>query len=568
MTLKSLWVGALLCTVFASVEARSVEIETLTDEDGESCERYQYSFRDVAEQRRSPEVRQALLESRGKTIREIRFVSRSIFDESDPAENNWLYRGFNRFHINTHEAVIAGQLLLEPGDVMRQRLVEESERILRSRNYLTSAFILPEAVCGDTIDLLVVTRDSWVTEPEITFKHEGGETETGFGIKDGNFLGTGDAISLRYDQDVERNSLGYEYKTDHFMKTRLATRLYYAEKSDGQDKAFSLERPFFSLETPWAAGGFIEDVSEIRVIREGGDIINEFRHRTRDNEVYFGLAARADERFTRRWRVGLTREEDVFSATEETVLGYPEERKGNYAWVGLEVIENQFATYRNLNQIQRTEDVALGVNYQMRVGYGGTGLDNDRELYRYQASYSNVIGVGKHHILQLHGDLDGRHYSAPSSIDSGVAGVEVTYNWFRDDKNRWFFRVRYDHGANLEQFEQITLGGDNGLRGYPVDYQRGERRYVFNLERRYFSDWHIFNVVRMGAVAFFDAGRVWGGQIDGEENGHLSNVGIGLRFSSSKTKVGNVLHVDLATPLAERGGLDSFQLLVKASSTF
>ncbi len=542
--------------------------ESVQGEDGQACEQYEFEYRDLAEQRESRLVFDAFEEHEGKTIRRVRFVSRSIFDESDPAEDNWLYRGFNRLHINTRDPIIASQLLFGEGDSLRERLVEESERILRSRNYLTSAYIVPDTVCPDYIDLLVVTRDSWVTEPELTFSHEGGETQSGIGLKDGNFLGTGDAIALRYSQDIERTSVGYEYKTDHFMQTRLSTRLYYAQKSDGEDKAFSLERPFYSLETPWAAGGFTEDVSEVRTIREGGEDINEFRHRNRDSEVYFGIAARADDQFTRRWRLGLTREEDVFSATDETELGFPDDRKGNYGWLGLEVIENRFATYKNLNQIQRTEDVAMGVNYQFRVGYGGSRLGNARDLVRYQASYSNVIGVGEHHILQLHGDLDGRHYKTPNPIDSGVLGLEINYNWFRDDQNRWYLKLRYDIGENLEQFEQLTLGGANGLRGYPVDYQRGDRRYLLNIERRYFSDLHLFNIVRMGAVAFFDAGRSWGGQIDGEPNTHLSNVGIGLRFSSSKTKVGNVLHIDFAAPLAERSGLDSTQVLIKAEGAF
>ncbi|WP_051235162.1 BamA/TamA family outer membrane protein [Marinimicrobium agarilyticum] len=561
-----LWLLAFMVPPFSY--ASPVKTEAVTGKNGQACVQYRYQYRDLAEQRRSELVFEALDEHQGKTIRKIQFESRAIFDESNPAEDNWLYRGFNRLHINTRESVLATQLLFNEGEPLRERLVEESERILRGRNYLTSAYIVPAMACPDYIDLLVVTRDAWVTEPEITFTREGGETESGFGLKDGNFLGTGDAISVSYANDVERSLVSYEYKTNHLFRTRWATRLYYAQKSDGEDTAFSLERPFYSLETPWATGIVTENISEIRVIREGGEDINEFRHRDRNREVYFGLAARADERFTRRWRMGVTRESDLFSPTDLTELGVPEDRKGNYIWLGMEGIENRFATYKNLNQIQRTEDVAMGVNYRFRVGYGGERLGNERDLIRYRGSYSNVIGVGEHHILQLHGEFDGRHYKAPNPVDSGVLGLEVNYNWFRDDQNRWYLRLRYDIGENLQQYEQLTVGGANGLRGYPIDYQRGDRRYVLNIERRYFSDLHLFNIVRMGGVAFFDVGRSWGTQIDDESNPHLANVGIGLRFSSSKTKVGNVLHVDLAAPLSDQAGLDSTQILIKAESSF
>lgn len=564
--IASLWLLALLLPSIS--HATPVKTEAVTGKNGQACVQYHYEYRDLAEQRQSELVFEALDEHQGKTIRKIQFESRAIFDESNPAEDNWLYRGFNRLHINTREPVLAAQLLFGEGEPLRERLVEESERILRARNYLTSAYIVPAMACPDYIDLLVVTRDAWVTEPEITFSREGGETESGFGLKDGNFLGTGDAISISYAQDVERSLVSYEYKTSHLFRTRWATRLYYAQKSDGEDKAFSLERPFYSLQTPWATGIVTENISEIRVIREGGEDINEFRHRDRTREVYFGLATRADDRFTRRWLVGLTRENDIFSPTELTELGVPEDRKGNYLWLGVEGIENRFATYKNLNQIQRTEDVAMGVNYRLRVGYGGARLGNERDLIRYRGSYSNVIGVGEHHILQLHGEFDARHYKAPDPVDSGVLGLEVNYNWFRDDQNRWYLRLRYDIGENLQQYEQLTVGGANGLRGYPIDYQRGDRRYILNIERRYFSDLHLFNIIRMGGVAFFDVGRSWGTQIDDQSNPHLANVGIGLRFSSSKTKVGNVLHVDLAAPLTDQVGLESTQILIKAESAF
>jgi len=548
--------------------AEPVETESVTDDDGQDCTRYLYSSRHIAGQRESETVSEAYAESQGKSVRKIHYNSRDIFDESDPAENNWLYRGLNRLHINTQDPILAAQLLFEEGDTFSDRQVRESERLLRGRGYLTSAFILPERVCPDSVELIVVTRDSWVTEPEITFNREGGETRTSFGLKDGNFLGTGDSVSINYAQDLERNSLSYEYKTDHFMQSRWATRVFFAQKSDGEDKAFSLERPFYALEVPWATGGMIEDISEVRVIRHGGDDINEFRHRNRDSELYFGLASRADEEFTRRWLTGVAREEDVFSSTELTEQPVPRDRRGSYAWVGMEVIENKFATYRNLNQIQRTEDVALGVNYSMRVGYGRSDMGDDGDLFRYRADYSNVIGVGEHHILQLSAHINARHYDLDERIDSGVAGAQIAYNLFQDDNNRWYVNASYDLGRNLEQYEELTLGGANGLRGYPIDYQRGQRRYRVNIERRYFSNVHFLNIVRMGGVAYFDMGRAWDAELEQERNAHLSNVGIGLRLSSSKARVGNILHIDLAMPLAEKQGLDSTQLLIKAERSF
>jgi outer membrane translocation and assembly module TamA len=88
-----------------------------------------------------------------------------------------------------------------------------------------------------------------------------------------------------------------------------------------------------------------------------------------------------------------------------------------------------------------------------------------------------------------------------------------------------------------------------------------------SVERRYFSDYHLFNLLRMGGVVFFDAGKAWGLN-DGSHNRLLSNIGFGLRFSSSKVRVGNVVHIDVAMPITERGDDGGVQLLFGASQQF
>jgi outer membrane translocation and assembly module TamA len=87
------------------------------------------------------------------------------------------------------------------------------------------------------------------------------------------------------------------------------------------------------------------------------------------------------------------------------------------------------------------------------------------------------------------------------------------------------------------------------------------------LERRYFSDVHIFNLLRVGGVVFFDAGKAWG-LLNEPESPLLSDVGIGLRLSSSKVRIGNVIHVDLAMPTSPKDGLSKYQLTIGAYQKF
>src|SRR3990172_3961050 len=83
-----------------------------------------------------PVPNDAELAALGATIGEIRIIPENIFDIADPREDNWLFRLANRLHIRTKPHVISHQLLFRPGDRYDRRLLDESERILRSNRYL------------------------------------------------------------------------------------------------------------------------------------------------------------------------------------------------------------------------------------------------------------------------------------------------------------------------------------------------------------------------------------------------------------------------------------------------
>jgi hemolysin activation/secretion protein len=115
----------------------------------------------------------------------------------------------------------------------------------------------------------------------------------------------------------------------------------------------------------------------------------------------------------------------------------------------------------------------------------------------------------------------------------------------------------------------LLLGGDNGLRGYPLRYQSGTRRALFTLEERVYTDWYPFRLARVGGAVFYDIGRAWGGVNENLTNGGwLSDVGVGLRMSFDRASFGNVLHADIAMPLDRTASIKSVQFLVKTQLTF
>jgi len=503
----------------------------------------------------------------GKRIRTINFKTLSIFDKDDPDENNRLYLLFNKLHINTRPSVIRTQLLFREGDKLDVDKVYESERILRTRKYLTNAYIVPEVICADQIDITVVTQDSWALEPQVSLSHKSADTQTGFAIADGNILGTGTSFTVGYSENEARNLVSYDFSNPHIFNSQISSRLYYADTSDGRNTLVDIAHPFYSLNTPWATGFYTEDLTLDDIIYSNDEQINSYKHKSRFDQFFIGKATEITDQYTQRWLLGISNDEDEFYPNEETLLAIPHERKEVYPWVEYQFLQNQFAVFKNVNQIQRPEDIGLGHNLTFRVGYAGTEFENPDDIIRYIGNYSFTDQIGDQHIVEAGVTLDGRNHSRIKNFNSSIYGVRFAYNYFQDAKNRWYTSVRFDKGDDLSQYEELTLGDLTGMRGYPTDFQRGNERYLFTLERRYFSDIHLFNLVRMGAVAFFDAGKTWGVDSYGYSP-LLTDVGFGLRFSSTKVRIGNVIHVDVATPTSAKSGISRYQVTVGAYKQF
>lgn len=503
----------------------------------------------------------------GKKIRAINFKQLNVFDETNPDENNGLYRFLNVLHITTREKVVKSQLLFDVGDSINPQSIDESGRILRTRSYLTDAYLLPERVCGDQVDVLVVTRDSWALEPQFSYSHKSDADQTGFAISDGNIFGSGNSLTIGYSENEQRNAISYNFSNPHFLNKPVAVHVLYEDTSDGRNSIVDISHPFYALDTPWSAGAQFSDLSQVEPIRSHGEIVNEFSHRAVENIAYYGLATDINEKFTQRWLVGITSEEDSFSATDKTLQGFPERDKAVYPWIEYQYLENKFAVLKNVNQIQRSEDVAVGEQLKVRIGYAGTEFENPDDVLRYKIDYTKFVGLEDKHIFEFVAKLDGRQHLSIDGLDPNILKTSVAYHYLQDDKNRWYARVEYDVGQDLPQYKELTVGDITGLRGYPTDYLRGKNRYVVTLERRYFTDIYLFNLIRMGGVVFVDAGRAWG--LPNEPDSPLlSDVGFGLRFSSTKVRIGNVVHVDIATPTSDKAGLSKYQLTIGAEKRF
>ena len=509
------------------------------------------------------------LEAAGAIIGEIRVNNQNIFDLDDPRENNALFRAANFLHIRTRPGVIKSALLFKSGEPLSVRLIDETERLLRGNGYLYDVRIQPVAYHDGIVDLEVTTRDTWTLNPEFSFSREGGSNSSGVSLKEENLLGTGIAIGVSDKSDDDRSGQVYSISQNRAFGTWTSVEYKHGSFDDGKNNAFKLNRPFYALDARWAAGVSASTDRRIDSIYSSSNVIGQYRHAADTGEIYGGWSPGLVDGWAHRYSAGLQYQDDTYRTDPSlpTPSQVPADLKLVAPFLRYELVEDDFQKVKNRNLIERTEYFALGFNSQLQLGRAMTGLGSTRDLWLYSASVSKgMTFTGDQNLLA----------TAYARGKYGGEGGEQQFNgvgakYYRPQKQHglFFASISAETVANGNDADQLLLGGDNGLRGYPNRYQTGTHRAVLSLEQRGYTDWYPFRLFRVGGAVFFDHGRAWGGVNQNTANpGWLSDAGFGLRILNDRSAHGTVWHVDIAFPLNPDPNIKSYQFLLKRRTTF
>lgn len=511
----------------------------------------------------------AELEAAGTVIRAIRVVTRNVFDTDDPKEDYLLFRWANALHIQTRESVIRRALLFKPGDKVSVRVLQETERQLLGYAYLYDVQFRALDHRDGAVDIEVSTRDTWSLDLGLRFSRTGGRTTSGIRIADNNLFGTGTTFGISRDNDVDRSSNEFFFANDRIAGTRVALRLLHASNSDGGADEIVVVRPFYELDARWAAGALASRFDRIDPVYNAGEVVSEYRHRQRRADAFGGRSAGLVDGWVHRYSIGVNAVEDKYATEPGRVppAQLPADRKLVGPYARYEVVEDRYLREFNRNLIGRPEFFALGLAAKVQLGWAAQSLGSTRDTLLYEGTVSRGFEPAPGQTVMTSGYLTGEF--AASDVQRQRLGARAQY--YRPQGARWLFYASAAADAIPQPFVEDTLylGGDNGLRGYPIRYQAGTRRALFTAEERYYTDIYLWQLFRIGAAAFVDIGRAWdGSNVNASNPGWLRDVGLGLRIVTSRSAFGNVVHVDLAFPLNTTPDIDKVQFLVKTKISY
>ncbi len=512
---------------------------------------------------------EAELEASGAVIGEILFDNQNIFNLDDPKDDVKLFRLANHLHSRTRKGIVRDQLLFRSGERYSRRLIGESERILRADSYFYDAWIRPVRYHDGKVDLRVTTRDVWTLNPGFNFGRSGGTNSTGVQLEELNLLGTGVGVKVAHKTDIDRTESQLEVSDMHAFGGWTVVDVNYADLSDGRLRELTLNRPFYALDTRWAGGLSGRDDLQTDKLYDRGQIIDQFQDRHESAQVYGGWSNGLQNGWVRRWSSGVTYDERRFQPLSPStgVSTIPQDRRFLYPWVQFDLVQDQYLKLFNHDQIARTEDFYLGTTTSVRVGWADSALGSSRSALMFRGTAGRGFADGGASTLLLASDFSGR-------LESGVLTntiLDGSVRYYLEQGRNWLFftALQASKGWRLDLDKQILLGGDNGLRGYPLRYQDGTARALWTVEQRFFTDWYPFRLFRVGAAVFFDSGRTWGNApLAAPSLGLLKDAGFGLRFGNARSGLGNVVHVDLAFPFNGDNSIKRVQFLVQTEEHF
>ncbi len=509
------------------------------------------------------------LEAAGAVIGDVVLERRNIFDLSNPKENKWLYRWANRLHVVTRDRVIRNQVLFEGGEPYSARLLEETERIVRSNRFIYDASVEPIRYEDGVVDVKVNTQDVWSLTPDVSFSRSGGENRTALGIEETNLLGRGQLLRLKWIDNAERTSTQFDFEDKNLGSSWVSMFLRVADNSDGETQFLSIVRPFYALDARGSGGGWISLDDRRTALYRLGDEAAEYRQERDYVTGFGGWSAGLRDGWAKRWTLGYVFDDNKFSEAVDPTLPavIPEDRKLVYPFLGIEVLQDAFSTTSNTNNIGRTEDFYMGTRFTASLGWADDSFGADRDALIVSATFNLAFGSLDKTALLLTGSTQGRREGGDSK--NAATSIRARFYHRQSEKRLFFMELSGTAGHDLDLDNPVQLGGKSGLRGYPLRYQTGDSKALYSIEQRYFTDWYPWSLFRVGGAIFADVGRTWGENPIGERNyGWLKNVGFGLRLAPTRFSTNKVAHLDFAFPLDGDPSIDSFQILLEAKRSF
>ena len=153
------------------------------------------------------------------------------------------------------------------------------------------------------------------------------------------------------------------------------------------------------------------------------------------------------------------------------------------------------------------EDVSIGDSISVSVGWKAKALGSDARGLVLGVGYNYGSQIAERTLIffNLSLGID----TNETSDDKGNISLHGRLFHYETQNHNYLLNGTIETKLNAEPFEQYVLGGNSGLKGYPLRYQKGDTRVTFSIEDRLYFDWYPLQLIKFGIAAFAEAGSAW-----------------------------------------------------------
>ena len=490
----------------------------------------------------------------GKRIAYVLVQRDDVFvdDEVWPVWLNW-------FHGRTRESVVQRELLFAKGEPFSLARIEETMRNLRNMGIFALIRITPVKTGNpDEVAVVVHTRDLWSLRFEQDFNYSSQLNSLLLRVTERNFLGRNKSIGADYTLLPKNYALSESYYARRVWGSSLALRqgagLIFnrgSSRVEGKLASTSVGQPFYFLAQRYAwLGSYAYDNRVYRGLRgtkvasfplydpddpEGPYARRVYRGRVHKASLlgYTRFGERTKQTFGAGWslyslQVAPNREtmlpEQLREDFERLVL--PQERLDSGPILNYDFFLPNWVTFVNLATYGQSENVRVGpaATLELRVPLQALGSRRNALVASGEVGLT-LAPAGA--LVDARAGWAGR-YQNEQLIDQKTTlllrGASPVFSIFR-----FVARLSLELRKRDTQNTFVTLGSDNGLRGYESQalWGVGADRALGNFELRALPiEWQ---ALHLGGVLFYDVGSVYK-HVSALHAYHAVGVGVRLLF--------------------------------------
>jgi hypothetical protein len=458
--------------------------------------------------------------AQGRIIRNIRIhtldpFGYSISDTSKLPGNKPMQAG-NFLHPKTKPAVIKNLLMFRENQRYDSMIVKESERLIRSRNYIRDVYITTSLVSGDSVDIYLRSLDVWSLIPGAGVSG----SAVSLAFRDLNFAGSGHLldVSSRWEKPSGTNitrlgyllpnikntytSLNLQYHfspNSNILETGNFDKFFYSPVSYNPQYLFSqnqnilksaeINRPFYSPVTKWAGGAFIGQMITTQSYMT--DTLRYVSQKTNIQDYWLGRSwqlnrwERNNDRITSLVFAGrLIRTINPSRSPESVDAGIF--RNQTYYFVSANLISRKYFRDRYIFNYGKTEDVPAGRAAGITIG------KEYQQQNRFYIGLNTSMGTF-YSFGYLGGQLSYGTFRGAEGFQQGMFSGRLTYftrllsigNW----RIRQFVRPSFIFGIH-------RLPADNqplkiGIKGFESIESNASNLVVVSLQTQSYAPWNL-----------------------------------------------------------------------------